>query len=216
MTMNPGFDPNTDSFQTVGEACGTSLLVTGSKFIAWLVSAESVEQCERVLNERQRRYPDATHHCWAYRVGRPGPLVERFSDAGEPSGTAGRPIVDALRHAGLENTICVVTRYFGGTKLGTGGLARAYADAAASVIGEATLIHRIVAQVLFFDFDHDRTGPLFRVLDEFGLHLAPGIYDSRGHGTVQVPTSQVDRLESRLHELARTGIDVTRGELVVV
>jgi uncharacterized YigZ family protein len=215
-TMTPDSDHLSDAFRAVAQPCGVSILVSGSKFIAWLAPAPTETAAEAVLDERHRRYPDATHHCWAYRVGRPDSLIERFSDAGEPSGTAGRPIADAVRHAGLENAVCVVTRYFGGTKLGTGGLARAYADAAAAAIGEAALVTRTVAQVVTIDFDHERTGPLFRALDEFGLHLTPGTYDARGHGTVRVPASRVTDLEERLHELARTGIDVTLGERVIV
>lgn len=216
MTMMHNPEQSPDTFRVVAQAIGDSILVSGSKFIAWVAPAATEAEGETFLNERHRRYPDATHHCWAYRVGRPGPLIERFSDAGEPSGTAGRPIADALRSAGLENTVCVVTRYFGGTKLGTGGLARAYADAASTAIEAATVVTRIVAQVVTIDFDHDRTGPLFRALDEFGLHLVPGVYDARGHGTVCVPASRVTALQTRLHELARTGIDLTAGTHVIV
>ena len=215
-TMIPGSEHHADNFQTIENSSGTSILVSGSKFIAWLAPAPTEIDAAAVLEERHRRYPDATHHCWAYRVGRPEKLIERFSDAGEPSGTAGRPIVDALRHARLENAICVVTRYFGGTKLGTGGLARAYADVAAAAIEEAALVTRVVAQVVTIDFDHERTGPLFRALDEFGLHLTPGTYDARGHGTVLIPASRVPDLKTRLLELARTGIDLTLGERVIV
>jgi len=213
--MMPGPEHLSDTSRTAAQPCGASILVSGSKFIAWIAPAATEAEGETVLSERRRRYPDATHHCWAYRVGRPGPLIERFSDAGEPSGTAGRPIADALRNAGLENTVCVVTRYFGGTKLGTGGLARAYADAASAAIDAATMVTKTVAQVVTIDFNHDRTGPLFRALDEFGLHLLPGTYDARGHGTVNVPASQVTALQERLRELARTGIDMTPGELVI-
>lgn len=214
MTHDP--DHVSDSFRAITEPCGNSILISGSKFIAWVAYSATEEDAQGVLHERHRRYPDATHHCWAFRVGRPGHLIEKFSDAGEPSGTAGRPIVDALRHAGLENAVCVITRYFGGTKLGTGGLARAYSDATSAVIGEASLVTRTVAQVVALDFDHERTGPLFRALDEFGLHLQPGTYDARGHGTVRVPVSQAGVLQRRLQELARTGIDLTMGELVIV
>jgi len=213
--MMPGPEHLSDTFRTVAQPCGASILVSGSKFIAWLAPAVMEAEGEVILNDRHRRYPDATHHCWAYRVGRPEPLIERFSDAGEPSGTAGRPIVDALRHAELENTVCVVTRYFGGTKLGTGGLARTYADAASAAISAAVVTTQTVARIVSIDFEHDRTGPLFRALDEFGLHLLPGTYDSRGHGTVAVPASQLIILQERLHELARTGIDMTPGELVI-
>ena len=214
--MTRNINPAPDSMNTISGAIGASILVSGSKFIAWLAPAVSENQATEVLETRRRRYPDATHHCWAKRVGRPGALAERSSDAGEPSGTAGRPILDVLRHERLENVVCVVSRYFGGTKLGTGGLARAYADAANEAIAAATIVERKIDQVVTVDFDHERTGPLFRVLDEFGLHLVPGAYDDRGHGTVEVPVSKVVAIQARLHELSRTGIDLHVGELRIV
>lgn len=194
---------------------GASVLIQGSKFLAWLAEAASEDSAEKILRARQNRYPDATHHCWAWRVGRPSALQERSSDAGEPTGTAGRPMLDALRHAGMENVVCVVSRYFGGTKLGTGGLARAYSFAVESALGSAVMVERTVKRTMNVDFDHERTGPLFRALEEFGLHLVPTIYDSRGHGTILVPESVVSRLSARLAELSRTGIDLTPGELII-
>jgi uncharacterized YigZ family protein len=205
-----------DTLCTVTEPAGASTLVSGSKFIAYLAPSASGDEAAGALEERRRRYPDATHHCWAFRVGRPGELFERSADAGEPSGTAGRPILDALRHAELENVTCIVTRYFGGTKLGTGGLARAYAGAADEAISAAAIVIRQIVQVVAVDFDHERTGPLFRALDEFGLYLTPGVYDERAHGTVQVPLSQVARLQARLTELVRSGIEMTPGEIILV
>lgn len=202
-----------DHFHTLATRAEASCLIHGSKFIAAIAPASNSEDADAVLHERRRRYPDATHHCWAWRVGRPGPLIERSADAGEPSGTAGRPIADALRGAALENVVCVVTRYFGGTKLGTGGLVRAYGDAARGAIGEAQIVERTIVRTLKLSFDHERTGVVYRVLEEFGLHLQPGTYDARAHGTVLVPDSETDRLEARLAELALNGIDVVRGEL---
>ena len=214
MTRTSSSSP--DSMYTIAGEIGASILVSGSKFIAWLAPVVSEDEATAILDVRRRRYPDATHHCWAKRVGRPGELAERSADAGEPSGTAGRPILDSLRHARLENIVCVVSRYFGGTKLGTGGLARAYADAANEAIAAATIVERKIVQVVTVDFDHERTGPLFRVLDEFGLHLVPGAYDDRGHGTVEIPVSKVAAIQARLHEISRTGIDLHEGELRIV
>ncbi|HUU44309.1 MAG TPA: YigZ family protein [Acidobacteriota bacterium] len=194
---------------------GSSFLIQGSKFIAHLAPAESPDTAAAVLSVRQRRYPDASHHCWAYRVGRPEPLAERSSDAGEPSGTAGRPIADALRGAGLENVVCVVTRYFGGTKLGTGGLVRAYGDAAREAIAAARAFERTIVREVRLTFDHERTGVVYRVLDEFGLHLEEGRYDARAHGMVQVPASRVPVLQARLAELALTGVEIEVGGLSV-
>jgi putative IMPACT (imprinted ancient) family translation regulator len=92
------------------------------------------------LSALGREYADATHHCWGYRIAAPSGDLERSSDAGEPSGTAGAPILQAIRSAGLANVLVVVIRYFGGTKLGRGGLARAYREAARGAIeGCATL-----------------------------------------------------------------------------
>ena len=213
--MTPPQPALSDTFRTVAEPCSDSMLVSGSKFIAWLAPLASEGDTESCMTERKRRYSDATHHCWAFRTGRPGPLVERSSDSGEPSGTAGRPIVDSLRRVELENVICIVTRYFGGTKLGTGGLARAYADAAAAAIATAHVVTRTVVQEIAIDFDHERTGPLFRVLDEFDVHLVPGVYDARGHGIVRIPASKVGAFRTRLSEFARTGIDLTPNALLI-
>lgn len=215
-TMSAAVPPVTDRFRTPAAAAQDSLLILGSKFIAAVAPVSDSEGAEAVLHERRRRYPDATHHCWAWRIGRPQLLMERSADAGEPSGTAGRPIADALRGASLENVVCVVTRYFGGTKLGTGGLVRAYGDAARGAIAEAEIVERTVVRSLTLAFDHERTGVVYRVFEEFGLHLRPGTYDARAHGTVLVPDSETERLEARLAELARDGIDVVRGGLGIV
>ncbi len=206
-------DPSPDHIRTVPGPVTTSILILGSKFLAVLAPAETAIDSDAVLHQRSRRYPDASHHCWAYRIGRPGELAERSADAGEPSGTAGRPILDALRGARLENVTCVVSRYFGGTKLGTGGLVRAYADAAGAVIDVAPFVERAIIRIVELDFDHERTGIVYRALDEFGIHFRQGRYDERVHGQVEVPSSKVSPLRARLLELARTGVGWNEGEL---
>lgn len=202
-----------DVIRTVAEPASVSILILGSKFLAHLAPSASESNAAEVLHQRSRRYPDASHHCWAHRVGRPHELIERSSDAGEPSGTAGRPILDALVGAHLENIACVVSRYFGGTKLGTGGLVRAYADAAGEVIAKAHIITRTIVSEVAIDFDHERTGILYRALDEFGITFRPECYDERAHGSILVPRSQVGPLRARIDEMARTGIEFLEGEL---
>lgn len=195
------------------EVATASILILGSKFLAALAPAESEADAAAFLHLRTRRHPDASHHCWAHRVGRPGELSERSSDAGEPSGTAGRPILDGLKSERLENVVCVITRYFGGTKLGTGGLVRAYADATSAVISEANISERTIVRAVSLDFDHERTGIVYRALEEFGVHFQQGHYDERAHGHVEIPQTQVAPLHSRILELARTGVDWREGEL---
>ena len=205
-----------DTILTVDGVWTASILVLGSKFLSSVAPASDATAGEAHLGERTRRYSDASHHCWAYRVGRPGNLIEKSADAGEPSGTAGRPILDSLRSAQLENVACVVTRYFGGTKLGTGGLVRAYSDAAAAAIAAARIVSRTVVRRVTVDFDHERTGIVYRVLDEFGVILTQARYDERAHGQLVIPNSRVPEMKARLHELAHDGIDWHEGELDIV
>ncbi len=117
----------------------TELKVKDSRFISFLFAAESRQQAEARIAERSRQFYDATHNCYAYRIGFDDQLIAKSSDGGEPAGTAGRPIMQALERRHLTNVVAVVTRYFGGTKLGTGGLIRAYGSAAAAAITLATL-----------------------------------------------------------------------------
>ncbi len=111
-----------------GRGCA-EIKVQRSRFLAWAAPADDEETARAVVAEAARRHHDARHVCWAWRLGRsPSPLETR-NDAGEPSGTAGEPILAALRRAGLIDCVGVVMRWFGGVKLGTGGLARAYGEA---------------------------------------------------------------------------------------
>lgn len=110
-----------------------------SKFIGSLFYINSEEQAQEIIKKLKKQYHDARHNCFAYRVMTESGVVERFSDDGEPSGTAGGPMLNILAKNDLCNVLIVVTRYFGGILLGTGGLVRAYSDATSKVIEKATL-----------------------------------------------------------------------------
>ncbi len=113
-----------------------------SRFIARAGSAEDREQAMAILEQMQRRYPDARHHCWAYQLGSPfSPFSAAMNDDGEPSGTAGRPILNVIQHKEIGNLMVVVSRYFGGVKLGAGGLVRAYSAAAEQALSALPLQH---------------------------------------------------------------------------
>lgn len=116
-----------------GEA-RTEEIVVNSRFIASAAPVFSVEEAKAFIERIKAEFPDATHHVPVYRIGSGSSVIEHSSDAGEPSGTAGRPALAVLRGSGLGDVAVVVTRYFGGTKLGTGGLVRAYSDAVRTVL----------------------------------------------------------------------------------
>lgn len=115
-----------DKFLSIKENVFSEFVEKKSKFIGNLFYVESVEEAEEIIRNTKKKYFDAKHNCIAYRVIENGKLVERFSDDGEPSGTAGTPLLNILQKNNLVNVLIVVTRYFGGILLGTGGLVRAY------------------------------------------------------------------------------------------
>ena len=137
-----------------------------------------------VVDSVRARHPDASHHCWAFRLatGR-----ARSDDDGEPRGTAGPPILRHLAGADLCDVVCVVTRWFGGTKLGTGGLARAYGDATAAVIDAARIVVRPVVVRFSIDHAHDLTAPVAGVLAAHAARTTHAAWDVAVHLEVTVP-----------------------------
>jgi uncharacterized YigZ family protein len=126
-----------DRYLTVRDGPETELKEKGSRFLARALAVRDEEESAARLLAVRKRYHAATHHCWAHRLGPPESLFEKADDDGEPSGTAGIPILQALQSADVHGALVVVTRWFGGTKLGTGGLARAYGDAARQAVDAA-------------------------------------------------------------------------------
>ncbi len=117
--------------------------VLNSRFIATIGEARTVEEARAFIEAVRREFPDATHHVPAFRVGYSISIIEGMSDDGEPPGTAGRPALSVLRGADLGDVVLVITRYFGGTKLGTGGLVRAYTEAAQEALAALTITERV-------------------------------------------------------------------------
>lgn len=128
---------NTGAYAVAAGRADAEVEIKKSRFIAWADYASTREQAMALLAEAKKHYPDARHHCWAYLLG-PGsaPLSQAFSDDGEPGGTAGKPMLNVLCHKGIGDIVVVVIRYFGGVKLGAGGLVRAYSQATQAVIDQ--------------------------------------------------------------------------------
>ncbi|MBN2646805.1 MAG: YigZ family protein [Thiotrichales bacterium] len=125
-----------------------------SRFIAYACGIESREQGQQWLESLKAQYPDARHHCWAYLLGDPQYAVSAgMGDDGEPSGTAGKPILNVLQHKGVGDIMLVVVRYFGGIKLGAGGLTRAYGQAAQAVMAQLLIEERVAQKRLLISCD---------------------------------------------------------------
>ena len=142
----------------------------GSKFIGWLAPVRSEEAALAVVEERRRAHPKCNHHCYAYRIGE-GQDRYRTNDDGEPSGTAGRPIMGQIDKAGLSDVIVVVSRYFGGTKLGTSGLINAYREAARAALAEAPIGRRQLVTPVTLYFGYDLMGEVLSALSALGIDM---------------------------------------------
>lgn len=129
-----------ENFLTIQEEEQTQIVEKKSKFIAEIYPVSNIQEVESKIKEIKKKYYDAKHHCIAYRIIDEGRVVERSSDDGEPSGTAGAPMLNLLKGNNLCNVLVVVTRYFGGILLGTGGLVRAYSEATNLVIQKSKLV----------------------------------------------------------------------------
>ncbi len=138
-----------------------------SRFIATLRLARTPLEAKEVIRAVGALRPDANHHCWAYRVG--VPPCEYYSDAGEPSGTAGKPILGAIQRAGTTHTVVVVTRYFGGIKLGVRGLIEAYGACARKVLEAAGSVVRVATRMAQVDLPYGEQGNLRFFLKELGV-----------------------------------------------
>jgi uncharacterized YigZ family protein len=163
----------------------------GSRFIADAYPIDSAEAAEASIKTVRKTYHDATHHCFAYRLGREGSTY-RSSDDGEPSGSAGVPILRQIEASGLSDILVVVTRYYGGTKLGTGGLGRAYGGAASAVLGEAKRRVRLLSGKVELAFSYEDTAPVMRLLDRFNGRITSSLYGDGTTLTVEIPLSQIE------------------------
>ena len=149
-------------FTTVYNNGTFTLIEKKSKFIANIFYVESIEDVENKLKEIRKKYYDAKHNCFAFRLDKDN--ISRFSDDGEPSGTAGSPMLNILEGRNLSNVLVVVTRYFGGILLGTGGLVRAYSDATIKAIENANIVSKVFGNVVNIEVE-------YKDLDNFKYYL---------------------------------------------
>ena len=180
-----------DTYRTIEESSPVELKVEGSRFLAEAAAIDSRETVTRRIEAVRSREHKATHHCTAYRLGREGDDYH-YDDDGEPSGTAGRPILRQIDAHSLTNTLVVVTRYFGGTELGTGGLMRAYSEAADRVLSQASVVERVVRTPIRLRFGYEDTTPARTVLQHFDASMMDSQYTDVTEWTVGVRRSEVE------------------------
>ena len=185
--------------RTVYEGGQGEIIEKKSRFIATVKPVKTEEEALEFIESLKKKYWDATHNCFAYIISGGTPL-KRCSDDGEPSGTAGRPMLDVLEGESLSDVAVVVTRYFGGTLLGTGGLVRAYTAAAAEALAHTEIITRIHGFKLKITTDYTGLGKIQYILGQRGLAVLDTSYTDRVEITALVPDGEKGALTKALME----------------
>ena len=183
-----------------------------SRFIGNVFAVNSVQEAEEKIAEISKKYWDARHNCYAYVIGENGENT-KCSDNGEPSGTAGKPILEVINGAGLTNVLIIVTRYFGGVLLGTGGLVRAYTQAAQAGIAASTVGELFYSQKLTLTVAYDKVNTIQYFLGQKGIAIQDSRYAADVQFDICVRESDLETIKSELISKCEGQIDIVEGDM---
>lgn len=187
------------SYQTLQKAVTARLEIKKSEFIAYAYPVTSREQAMFHVEQLRVKYPDARHWCWAYIIGDPENTTSAgFDDDGEPNGTAGRPILNVLQHKSIGNIIIVVVRYFGGIKLGAGGLTRAYAGSAQAAVDKMTLQPYVPMAQIQILADFATEAQCRYVVEDLNGQIDDVDYSKQVTLTITIAEQDIENLKERL------------------
>ena len=190
-----------DAYRSIAARSEGLFKDNGSRFIALAYPVETEEEVREIVAALKKEYHDARHHCYAYRLGYKGDKF-RANDDGEPSGSAGRPILGQIDSLGLSDVLVVVVRYFGGIKLGIPGLIRAYKTSTADALGQAEIVEKVAGKRFRLTFDYLSMNGVMKVLKDLGLTPAGQDFGLQCSLEVRVRLALEEDFRSRLAEVA--------------
>lgn len=181
----------------------TEEIIRRSRFIVTVAHAQSVPDAQAQIAAVRQEFADATHNCWAWQLGPPGDTAQvRASDDGEPAGTAGRPMLGVLVASSVGEVVAVVTRYFGGIKLGAGGLVRAYSGVLARAMASLPTVAKVHRQRMVLTLDYPQISAFYRALSEWGAQLVAEDCGLRARFTILVPQGMVPLIAAWVQEVS--------------
>lgn len=201
-----------DQYLTLARPGEAQLKEKGSQFLAYAYPIRDAEQAEQLLADLWKQYHDATHIGWARRLAPPPRGEEKWSDDGEPNGSTGPPILNAIKGEDLWGVFVAVVRYYGGTKLGVGGLVRAYGGAAAEALALTKKQTIIRTKTLRVSIPHDRAGAIYALCDRMEIRIdTPGYTETGLLLPLIVPLSRVDDVAAAVVDVSAGRAEVSRG-----
>lgn len=196
----------TDEYRTVAHEATGIYKEKGSRFLAFAYNVTSADEAKGLVKEKQKQFHDARHHCYAWRLGA-GDGETKVGDDGEPSGTAGRPILGQILSAELTNIVVIVVRYFGGIKLGTGGLIVAYKTATADALQNADIVLRTFNARLSVSFPYLAMNGVMKTLKDSTANVEAQNFDTDCQMTLSVRIGEKDRLVERLNDVDGVAVE---------
>lgn len=183
-------------FNTIKESVTAEIVEKKSKFIANVFYVESLEEAEEIIKNTRKKYYDARHNCFAFRIDKEN--ISRFSDDGEPSGTAGAPMLNILEGRNLSNILVIVTRYFGGILLGTGGLVRAYSDATIAALDKAVIVNKVLGKVASFEIEYKDLESIKYYIKNENITLIEIDYKEKICVKVEITDEEIKKVENMI------------------
>jgi len=197
------------SYPVPTQTAQSELEIKRSKFLTFAAHADSRDTAEAFIRGLRMQHPQANHVCWAYIAGAPDTTVRSMSDDGEPSGTAGMPMLKVLQHSGLGDIVVAVVRYFGGTKLGTGGLQRAYTDAVVRVLADLPTVIKVSRTLLSLIYDYAHDDGVKRLLARYDVADVKADYGEQVKVSAAVSNSDINAVKAEL-------VNVTAGTIILL
>lgn len=195
-----------DCYKTIARAAETTYRQLSSKFYTYAYPVETEAEIKEHLDALRKRWYDATHHCYAWRLGPHGEQF-RANDDGEPSSTAGKPILGQLLSHDVTNCLVVVVRYFGGTKLGVPGLIAAYKESTAQVLAECEIVERTVDVVVRVEFSYVAMNDVMRIVKDMQPRIVEQFFDNLCTMTLSIRESESEQLIGRLEKVEGATIE---------
>jgi uncharacterized YigZ family protein len=202
-----------DTFKTIDAAAEGIYKDKGSKFLAFGYPVSSEEEIKKILAEIKKKYHDARHRCYAYRIGIINE-ISRMNDDGEPPNTAGKPIYGQIISNKLTNILVVVVRYFGGTLLGKGGLIKAYKSAAANMLSNARMVIRTVERLYKIEFEYNAMNEVLKILDKEKLKQADNKFDLHCSIITRIKANKEKNIISRLERISSVKVSALDDNMI--
>ena len=199
------------SYKTLHDFGSDEIIIEKSTFIGYAKPIKTEEEAVEFVNEIKKKHKDATHNVWAYTVG-PTMNIQRYSDDGEPQGTAGIPTLEVIKKEDLRDVVVVVTRYFGGIKLGAGGLVRAYTKGAKVGLEAAKIIEKVMYKEVKIKIDYNQLGKVQNEIMNLGYFIKDTIYEDNVEIIVYSRKNEIDGIVEKINDITSATANIVLGE----